>query len=45
MLYSKEPVYYDAVSTDRRNHNRHGRNTTFLTAAQIVTLKKVVPET
>ena len=39
MLYSKQPVYYNEVSIDRRNHNGDGLNTANLTAAQIVTLK------
>ena len=41
MLFSNEPVYYTEVSTDRRNHNGYGLNTATLTAAQIVTLKKL----
>ena len=40
MLYSKQPVYYNNVSIDRRNHNGDGLNTETFTAAQIVTLKK-----
>ena len=31
MLYSKEPVYYNDVNTDRRNHNGDGLNTAVLT--------------
>ena len=45
MLYSKQPVYYNDVSTERRNHNRDGLNTATVTAAQIVTLKKIMPQT
>ena len=45
MLYSKEPVYYNDVGTDRRNHNGDGLNTETLTAAQIVTLKTIMPQT
>ena len=45
MLYSKEPVYYNDVNTDRRNHNGYGLNTATLTAAQVVTLKKNMPRT
>ena len=41
ILYSEEPVYYNDVSTDRRKHNGDGLNTAGLTAAQIVTLKKL----
>ena len=37
MVYSKQPVYYNDVSTERRNYNRDGLNTAILTAAQIVT--------
>ena len=44
MLYSKEPVYYNDVGIDRRNHNGDGFNTATLTAAQIVTLKKIMPQ-
>ena len=45
MLYSKEPVYYNNVNIDRRNHNGDGLNKETLTAAQIVTLKKIMPQT
>ena len=45
MLYSKEPVYYNDINIDRRNHNRVGLNTAALTAAQIVTLKEIIPRT
>ena len=45
MLYSKQPVCYNEVSIDRRNHNGDGLNTANLTAAQIVTLKKIMPQT
>ena len=41
MLFSNEPVYYTEVGIDRRNHNGYGLNTATLTAAQIVTLKKL----
>ena len=40
MLYSKQHVYYNDVSIDRRNQNGDGLNTATLSAAQIVTLKK-----
>ena len=43
LLYSKEPVYYNDVNIDRRNHKEDGLNTTTLTAAQIVTLKNIMP--
>ena len=39
-LYSKTPVYYTDVKTDRRNHNGDGLATTGVTAAQITTLKR-----
>ena len=39
MLYSKEPVYYNDVGIDTRNHKGDGLNTATLTASQIVTLK------
>ena len=45
LLYSKEPVYYNDVNIDRRNHKEDGLNTATLTAAQIVTLKKIMPQT
>ena len=45
MFHSKQPVYYNDVSIDRGNHNGDGLNTANLTAAQIVTLKKIMPQT
>ena len=45
MLDSKEPVYYNDINIDRRNHNRVGLNTAALTAAQIVTVKEIIPRT
>ena len=48
MLYSKEPVYYNDVGIDKRNHNGDGLNTATLTATQIVTVKKkkkIMPQT
>ena len=44
MLYSKENVYDNDVNINRRNHNGDGLNTATLTAAQIVTLKKLCHE-
>ena len=41
MLYSKGPAYYNDVGIDRKNHNEDGLSTATLTAAQIVTLKKL----
>ena len=38
-LYSKETLYYNAASMDRRNYNGEGLTTTGLTNAQITTLK------
>ena len=37
MRYSKQPVYYNDISIDRRNHKADGLNTATLTTAQIVT--------
>ena len=37
MLYSKEPVSYNDVGIDKRNHNGDGLNIATLTAALIVT--------
>ena len=45
VLYRKEPVYYNNVNIDRRNHNGDGLNKETLIAAQIVTLKKIMPQT
>ena len=39
-FYSKEPVYYNDVNIDRRNHNVAGISTTALNAMQITTTKK-----
>ena len=41
MFHSKQPAYYNDVSIDRGNHNGDGLNAANLTAAQIVTLKKL----
>ena len=38
-LYSKEPVYYNEASMDRKNYNGEGLTTTGLTNVQITTLK------
>ena len=43
MHYIKEPVYYNDVGIDKRNHNGDGLNRATLTAAEIVTLKKIMP--
>ena len=42
LLYSKEPVYYNSTSIDRRIHNgdTSGFTTTGFTATQLATLKK-----
>ena len=42
MLYSKEPIYYNDIGIGRRNHNGDSLSTATLTAAEIVTLKKIL---
>ena len=44
LLYSKEPVYYNSTSIDRRIHNGNtsGLITAGFTATQLATLKKAM---
>ena len=39
-MYSKEHVYYNEVTKERRNHNGTGIVTTGMNATQIATAKK-----
>ena len=39
-LYSKEAIYYNDVSIDRKNHNSGGLTTTGMNVTQIAPLKK-----
>ena len=44
-LYSKQPVNYNDVTTDRITHNGDGITTTGMNATQIATTKKITPRT
>ena len=44
-LYSKQPVYYNDVTIDRRIHNGDGIATTDMNATQIATTKKIMSRT
>ena len=44
-LYSKQPVNYNDVTTDRRTHNGDGITNTGMNATQIATTKKITPRT